>query len=119
MRSELMRRPGHTKRHVSVSGILLVVSLVGFVSRPRARAAVSACPPPAGSIDGTFFRAPEPASFEGASLRTVELPDRKLLVGIFGALTTGGSEPIEHRLLARLNADGTMDPSFTFDPGGA
>jgi uncharacterized delta-60 repeat protein len=43
-----------------------------------------------------------------------ELPDGKLMVGMFGDYFSGGIEPIQREVLVRLNQDGTLDPSFVF-----
>jgi len=82
-----------------------------------AAAAATDCDPRPGAKDATFFRAPEPTSFVGAALRTTELADGKVLVGITGTFSDGAPKPVERSLLVRLNGDGTIDPSFTFAPG--
>lgn len=75
------------------------------------------CDDPAGTIDSTFIRPPDLDSFVGAALDTVELPDRRILVGLFETYSTGGENAVERSLMVRLQADGTLDPSFTFESG--
>ena len=96
---------------------ILAVLLIRLFQERSPAAAVPACDRPAGSIDDSFFRVPDPVSFLGAALGTAELSDGRILVGLFGTISSGGSNPIERGLMARLNPDGTLDPSFTFQPG--
>ena len=43
-------------------------------------------------------------------------PDGKILIGgFFGSLNPGGSGPVTRSKIARLNADGTLDPGFNPD----
>ena len=65
---------------------------------------------PDGTVDPTFNPNPN-SSIEAMALQ----PDGKIvLVGDFNVLAPNGSASINRNFIARLNADGTVDP--TFDP---
>ena len=65
---------------------------------------------PDGTVDPTFNPNPN-SSIEAMALQ----PDGKIVsVGDFNVLTPNGSASINRNFIARLNADGTVDP--TFDP---
>lgn len=64
-----------------------------------------------GSTDATFN--PNGTGANGHIASLLLLPDGKILVA--GAFTTFNGQP--RALLVRLNANGSLDPSFTFNPG--
>ncbi len=97
---------------------VLVLIICWAVSSPgllQAAIYPSNCVDSAGTKDSTFYRPPEPDSFVGASLSTVELATGQIMVALFGTFVGGLPDPVERSLLVRLNSDGTPDPSFTFD----
>lgn len=80
-----------------------------------AGATLDLCPLSAGTVDSSFFRAPTPPWGWGVASVVNELPDGKLMVGMFGTYSyTNGSELAGREVLVRLNQDGTLDPSFVF-----
>ncbi len=99
---------------------VLVLIICWAVSSPgllQAASYPSNCVDSAGTKDPTFYRPPEPHTFVGASLSTVELATGQIMVALFGTYVGGLPDPVERSLLVRLNSDGTPDLSFNFGDG--
>jgi len=99
------------------SGLLLLGLLVFAGPLATAESALLNCLAPAGSVDMGFFRAPQPDSFLGTALGAREIEGRKILVNMWGTFSSGGANPTQRDFMVRLNADGTVDPSFEFHAG--
>ena len=102
-------------RAVSWGVVLLAGFCFGGGALSVAGATTASCPLPAGTVDSSFLRAPAPPWGWGVAAVANELPDGKVMVGMFGTYSyTNGSELTEREVLVRLNKDGTLDPSFVF-----
>lgn len=110
-------------RSAGVSWAVVALVISSFSGPPGGTLSVSGgtlepCPPPAGTLDESFFRSyiilPDPFESPGVATVIRELPNGKLMLGMFGNFSTGGTAPIKREILVRLNEDGTLDPSFVF-----
>jgi len=107
-----------TRRAAQFDGTWYALLLAGLMMPPiaqplHAASATLPCEVSAGSMDESFFRAPEPFEFAGEAWSAKELPDGRLLVAMDGNYTTGGPDPVMRRRMVRLNDDGTIDPAFS------
>ena len=97
-----------------IQALLLAGLMMPPIAQPlHAASATLPCEVSAGSMDESFFRAPEPFEFAGEAWSAKELPDGRLLVAMDGNYTTGGPDPVMRRRMVRLNDDGTIDPAFS------